>query len=67
VSKVSVSRSALAPQDGQVVLMNVSSFFSGEPVASTVTSVGSTTGRSAAGTGTAPQLAQLMIGIGQPQ
>ena len=42
-------------------------FFSGEPVASTVTSVGRVTGKSPAGTGTAPQSPQLITGIGQPQ
>jgi hypothetical protein len=67
VSKVSVSRSALPPQRGQVVSMKAAIFLSGEPEASISTSVGSTTGRSAAGTGTAPQHAQLTIGIGQPQ
>ena len=67
VSKVSVSRSALPPHLGQVVSMNSGIFLIGEPTPSKATSSGSTTGSCSAGTGTAPQVGQLMIGIGQPQ
>ncbi len=68
VSKVSVSRRAAVPHFGQVAWLP--GRVMGErrlPGLSKVTSSGSTTGRSALGTGTMPQSSQWMIGIGQPQ
>jgi hypothetical protein len=67
VSKVSVSRSALPPHLGQIQEMKLSIFLMGEPLPSNSTSTGNTTGNSASGTAEAPQVAQLMIGIGVPQ
>jgi len=67
VSKVSVSRRAALPQAGHATCFQLGCRSSGLPGVSKVTSSGSTTGRSASGTGTMPQASQWMIGIGQPQ
>ena len=67
VSIVSVSRRAGLPQCGQATCFQVGWRSSGLPGWSKVTSSGSLTGRSLAGTGTTPQLSQWMTGIGQPQ
>ena len=67
VSMVSVSRRAALPQRGQLQSRNARCFASGLPEPSGTRSSGSTTGRSRSGTGTAPQSAQWMIGIGVPQ
>ena len=58
VSKVSVSRSASAPQSGQVVWRHCGSFLIGEPVPLKATSSGNSTGNWSSGTGTAPQRGQ---------
>ena len=67
VSIVSVSRRAGPPQRGQLHFRNASQRASGLPLPSGTRSSGSTTGRSASGTGTGPQASQWMIGIGVPQ
>ena len=67
VSKVSVSRAASVPQDGQATCFQVGWRSSGLPGWSNVTSSGRVTGRSASGTGTMPQDGQWITGIGQPQ
>ncbi len=67
VSIVSVSRRAGAPHAGQDTSRHVGWRSSGLPGWSKLTSAGSTTGRSATGTGTTPQRSQCTIGIGQPQ
>ena len=67
VSIVSVSRRAGLPHCGQATCFQVGWRSSGLPGLSKVTSSGSFTGRSFAGTGTTPQVSQWMTGIGQPQ
>ena len=67
VSIVSVSRRAGLPHDGQSTFRKAARLFSGLPEPSGIRSSGSTTGRSASGTGTTPHAAQWMIGIGVPQ
>ena len=67
VSMVSVSRRAGLPHCGQATFFQVGWRSSGLPGRSKVTSSGSCTGRSFAGTGTTPHASQWMIGIGQPQ
>ena len=67
VSNVSVSRRAGAPQRGQATCFQVGWWSSGLPGVSNYTSSGSTTGSWSSGTGTAPQPAQWITGIGQPQ
>src|ERR1700730_12667549 len=67
VSIVSVSRLAAPPHCGQATCFQVGWRSSGVPGQSKSTSSGNRTGRSPTGTGTTPQLAQWMIGIGQPQ
>ncbi len=67
VSMVSVSRTAGLPQIGQATCFHVGWRSSGLPGLSKVTSSGSLTGRSAAGTGTMPCSGQWITGIGQPQ
>ena len=67
VSIVSVSRRAGAQHFGQATSRQVGWRSSGFPGWSKLTSSGSTTGRSATGTGTTPQASQWMTGIGQPQ
>ena len=67
VSMVSVSRRAGPPHFGHVTCFQVGWRSSGLPGLSKVTSSGSVTGRSLAGTGTTPHFSQWMIGIGQPQ
>src|SRR5579862_9927544 len=67
VSNVSVSRVALPPHVGQLTCFQVGWRSSGLPGRSNVTSCGNSTGRSLSGTGTMPQSAQWMTGIGQPQ
>ena len=67
VSMVSVSRTDGLPQSGQATCFQVGWWSSGLPGLSKVTSSGSRTGRSAAGTGTTPWSGQWITGIGQPQ
>ncbi|MCY1546850.1 hypothetical protein D9M68_828710 [compost metagenome] len=68
VSIVSVSRRAALPHTGHTTpAWKPSCLFSGLPEPSGTQSVGSTTGRSFSGTGTAPCSSQWMIGIGVPQ
>ena len=67
VSKVSVSRFAGLPQDGQATCFQVGWCSSGLPGLSKLTSSGSVTGSWSFGTGTMPQAAQWITGIGQPQ
>ena len=67
VSKVSVSRSAAAPQVGQSTRFQLGWLSSGLPGLSRSMSSGRVTGRSASGTGTTPQAGQCTTGIGQPQ
>src|SRR5690606_7742017 len=67
VSRVSVSRRAAAPHDGQSTCFQVGWRSSGLPGTSKVTSLGSSTGSWSAGTGTTPQASQWITGIGQPQ
>jgi hypothetical protein len=68
VSIVSVSRRASLPQAGQATWRHVGWWSSGLPGLSSVTSSGSWTGRSLAGTGNTPQaIAQWITGIGAPQ
>ncbi|MNI47093.1 hypothetical protein D3C73_1015920 [compost metagenome] len=67
VSIVSVSRRAGLPQLGQAQDRKASFLASGLPLPSGIRSSGRTTGRSFSGTGTGPQSAQWMIGIGVPQ
>jgi hypothetical protein len=67
VSIVSVSRVAGPAHFGQVVLTKSARFASGFPAPLGTQSSGSTTGRSASGTGTSPHAAQWTIGIGVPQ
>ena len=64
---VSVSRFAGLPQDGHFVSTKAGIFASGLPVPSGTRSSGSTTGNWSSGTGTSPQAAQWMMGIGVPQ
>ena len=64
---VSVSRRAGLPHCGQSHWRKDSSLFSGLPLPSGTRCSGSTTGRSFSGTGTVPQSAQWIIGIGVPQ
>ena len=64
---VSVSRRAGLPHCGQSHCRKASYLFSGLPVPSGTQSSGSTTGKSFSGTGTTPQSAQWIIGIGVPQ
>src|SRR5438552_3125553 len=68
VSRVSVSRFAGPPQDGHVTFTKASFLARGDsPCGENSTSSGSTTGKSASGTGTSPHVGQKMIGIGGPQ
>ncbi len=68
MSIVSVSRRAGPPHEGQATFTNPSWRASGDsPPGAKSTSSGSSTGRSASGTPTSPQLGQWMIGIGAPQ
>ena len=67
VSMVSVSRGAGAPHCGHLTFFQVGWRSSGLPGLSKLTSSGSITGRSFAGTGTTPHFSQWMTGIGQPQ
>src|SRR5471032_1722586 len=67
VSIVSVSRRAAAPHYGHDTFFQVGWRSSGLPGLSKVTSFGSCTGRSFAGTGTTPHASQWITGIGQPQ
>ena len=66
-SSVSVSRFAGAPQSGQATSTKSGRSPSGLPSPVGRMSRGSTTGRSASGTGTGPCSSQWMIGIGVPQ
>ncbi|CFN68357.1 Uncharacterised protein [Bordetella pertussis] len=67
VSMVSVSRRAGLPQRGHEHDRKASFLASGLPEPSGMRSSGSTTGRSCSGTGTGPQSAQWMMGMGVPQ
>ena len=67
VSSVSVSRSAGWLQPGQATCFQVGCRSSGFPGVWKSTSSGSTTGSWSLGTGTTPQAAQWMNGIGVPQ
>ena len=68
VSIVSVSRREGAPQQGQATFTQLSSWARGEaPLPLKATWRGSSTGNCSTGTGTTPQLAQWITGIGQPQ
>ena len=68
MSIVSVSRRAGPPQDGQAVFTNSGICASGEsPRPLNSATFGSSTGRSASGTGCRPQASQWMMGIGVPQ
>ena len=67
VSSVSVSRSAAPPHCGQATCFQVGWRTSGLPGVAKSTSSGSTTGSWSLGTGTTPQAAQWMNGIGVPQ
>ena len=66
-SRVSVSRLAGSPQLGQATSTKSGRSPSGLPSPVGAMSRGSTTGRSASGTGTGPQASQRTIGIGVPQ
>ena len=68
MSIVSVSRRAAPPHLGQTTFTKASDFSRGFPsTPENATSSGSTTGRSASGTGTTPQPGQWIAGIGVPQ
>src|SRR5664279_4081324 len=67
VSMVSVSRRAAPAHCGHLTFFQVGWRSSGFPGLSKVTSSGSVTGRSDAGTPTTPHLSQWIIGMGQPQ
>ena len=67
VSMVSVSRRAGPPHAGHATCAHVGCRSSGLPGLSNVASSGSRTGRFSRRSGTMPQAAQWITGIGQPQ